>query len=39
MQSNNFVTTEWLAARLGEPALTIMDGSFFLPTQNRNARS
>ena len=39
MQSNNFVTTDWLAARLGEPGLTIMDGSFFLPTQNRNARS
>ena len=39
MQSNNLVTTEWLGARLGEPALTIMDGSFFLPAQNRNARS
>jgi thiosulfate/3-mercaptopyruvate sulfurtransferase len=36
--SNNLVTTEWLAARLGEPELSIVDGSFYLPALKRNAK-
>jgi thiosulfate/3-mercaptopyruvate sulfurtransferase len=31
------VTTDWLAARLGAPDLVVLDGSYFLPTQNRDA--
>ena len=31
------VTTDWLAARLGTPELSIVDGSFYLPTQKRDA--
>lgn len=30
------VTTEWLAARLGDPAIRIVDGSWYLPTQSRD---
>jgi thiosulfate/3-mercaptopyruvate sulfurtransferase len=33
------VTTDWLAARLYEPEVTIVDGSFYLPALNRNARA
>jgi 3-mercaptopyruvate sulfurtransferase SseA len=29
--SQNLVTTDWLAARLGEPEISIVDGSFYLP--------
>jgi thiosulfate/3-mercaptopyruvate sulfurtransferase len=36
--SKNLVTTEWLAARLGEPEVSIVDGSFYLPALKRNAR-
>jgi thiosulfate/3-mercaptopyruvate sulfurtransferase len=36
--SKNLVTTDWLAARLREPELAIVDGSFYLPAQNRNAK-
>jgi thiosulfate/3-mercaptopyruvate sulfurtransferase len=36
--SKNLVTTDWLAARLGEPELAIVDGSFYLPAQKRNAK-
>ena len=32
---NPFVTTEWLAARLADPTIVILDGSWFLPTANR----
>jgi thiosulfate/3-mercaptopyruvate sulfurtransferase len=32
---NPFVTTEWLAARLDDPNVAIVDGSWFLPTANR----
>jgi thiosulfate/3-mercaptopyruvate sulfurtransferase len=35
--SRHIVTTEWLAARLGAPDLTVVDGSFYLPTQKRDA--
>jgi thiosulfate/3-mercaptopyruvate sulfurtransferase len=32
---NPFVTTDWLAARLADPSIVIVDGSWFLPTANR----
>jgi thiosulfate/3-mercaptopyruvate sulfurtransferase len=31
------VTTDWLAARLGRPDLVVLDGSFYLPAQKRDA--
>jgi thiosulfate/3-mercaptopyruvate sulfurtransferase len=31
------VSTDWLAARLGAPDLVVVDGSYYLPTQNRDA--
>ncbi|MBM3530662.1 MAG: 3-mercaptopyruvate sulfurtransferase [Alphaproteobacteria bacterium] len=37
--SKNLVTTEWLAARLGQPDLTVVDGSFYLPALKRDARA
>ncbi len=36
--SKNLVTTEWLAARLGEPEVSVVDGSFYLPALKRNAK-
>ena len=36
--SSNLVTTDWLAARLGEPEIAIVDGSFYLPALKRNAK-
>jgi thiosulfate/3-mercaptopyruvate sulfurtransferase len=33
------VTTEWLAARLNAPDLAIVDGSYYLPAQNRDAKA
>jgi thiosulfate/3-mercaptopyruvate sulfurtransferase len=38
MSDNLFVSTEWLAAHLGEPELVILDGTFLLPSEGRNAR-
>jgi thiosulfate/3-mercaptopyruvate sulfurtransferase len=35
----NLVSTDWLAARLGEPEVTIVDGSFYLPALKRDARA
>ena len=32
---NPFVSTEWLAARLADPDIVILDGSWYLPTANR----
>ena len=32
---NPFVTTEWLAARLGDANTVIIDASWYLPTANR----
>lgn len=32
---NPFVSTEWLASRLTDPTVVILDGSWFLPTANR----
>jgi thiosulfate/3-mercaptopyruvate sulfurtransferase len=31
------VTTDWLASRLGQPGVAVVDGSFYLPAQNRDA--
>jgi thiosulfate/3-mercaptopyruvate sulfurtransferase len=33
----SLVSTEWLAAKLGAPDLVVVDGSFYLPSQNRDA--
>jgi len=35
----SLVSTEWLAQRLGSPDLVLLDGSFFLPAQGRDARA
>ena len=32
----NFVTPDWLAARLGQPGLAVVDGSWYLPAHNRD---
>ena len=37
--SNFFVTTAWLEQHLGAPDLAIIDASFFMPAENRDARS
>src|ERR687884_1740852 len=37
--SKALVTTDWLAARLGEPEITVVDGSFYLPALKRNAKA
>src|SRR6478609_2028609 len=34
-----FKSTDWLANHLGDPNLVVVDGSFYLPAQNRNARA
>jgi thiosulfate/3-mercaptopyruvate sulfurtransferase len=35
----NLVSTDWLAARLGEPEIAIVDGSFYLPALKRDAKA
>src|SRR5262245_28086806 len=37
--SKNLVTTDWLAARLGKPGVAVVDGSFYLPALERDARA
>ena len=37
--SQNLVTTDWLAAGLGKPNISIVDGSFYLPALKRDARA
>jgi len=38
--SNRFlVSTDWLAERQRDRAVAVVDGSYFLPTQNRDARA
>src|SRR5262245_36764617 len=37
--SRSLVTTDWLAARLGEPEISIVDGSFYLPALKRDAKA
>ena len=34
-----FVSTAWLAEHLHDPGLVVVDGSWYLPTQNRHARA
>lgn len=34
-----FVTTEWLAARLGDPQLVVVDASWHMPNATRNAQA
>jgi thiosulfate/3-mercaptopyruvate sulfurtransferase len=31
-------STEWLAGKLGDPGVVVVDGSYYLGTENRNAR-
>ncbi|GLS20398.1 sulfurtransferase [Labrys miyagiensis] len=35
--SPHLASTEWLAARLGDPTVAIVDASWYLPAANRNA--
>lgn len=37
LPTSMFVTTDWLAAHLNDPTVQIVDGSWYLPTQNRSA--
>jgi len=37
--SKALVTTDWLAARLGEPEVVPVDGSFYLPALKRDAKA
>lgn len=37
--SDFFVSTAWLAGQLGAPDLAIVDASFFMPAENRDARA
>jgi thiosulfate/3-mercaptopyruvate sulfurtransferase len=39
LPSRWLVTTEWLAERLGQPDLVIVDGSFYLPALKRDAKA
>ena len=32
-------SAEWLAGELGKPDVAIVDGSYYLPTQNRDPRA
>lgn len=36
--SGIFVTPDWLESQLGKPGLTVLDASWYLPAQNRDAR-
>jgi thiosulfate/3-mercaptopyruvate sulfurtransferase len=33
------VSTEWLAQRLGSPGVTVVDGSWFMPSEGRSGRA
>lgn len=33
------VSTEWLAAEIGAPDLVVLDGTFYLPAENKNAQA
>jgi thiosulfate/3-mercaptopyruvate sulfurtransferase len=37
MAMTPFVTVDWLKARIGEPDLVVLDGSWYLPAQGRDA--
>src|SRR4029077_19925402 len=32
-------STEWLADQIGKPGIVVVDGSFYLPTQKRDAKA
>ena len=32
-------STEWLAGQLGKPGISVVDGSYYLPTQKRDAKA
>ncbi|WP_034995179.1 3-mercaptopyruvate sulfurtransferase [Beijerinckia mobilis] len=34
-----FVSTEWLAGEIGKPDLAVIDGTFFMPDEKRDAKS
>ena len=36
---DDLVSTEWLAANLGQPDLVVVDSSFFMPSSGRDARA
>src|ERR687894_2378107 len=36
MPTPPFVSTEWLNERLGDPDVVVIDGSWYLPTMNRD---
>ena len=37
--SQPFVSTAWLQERLNDPDLVVVDGSWYLPTQNRDPQA
>ena len=37
--SQSLVTTEWLVAHLDAPDIVVVDGSYYLPSQNRDAHA
>ncbi|MEM7498176.1 MAG: 3-mercaptopyruvate sulfurtransferase [Pseudomonadota bacterium] len=39
MAQDHLVSTAWLADRLGAPDIRVLDGSYYLPTENRDARA
>jgi thiosulfate/3-mercaptopyruvate sulfurtransferase len=39
MIETGLVSTHWLADRLGDPSLRVVDGSWYLPTSGRDART
>jgi thiosulfate/3-mercaptopyruvate sulfurtransferase len=39
LPSRWLVSTDWLAARLGGPDVVVVDASYYLPAQNRDARA
>ena len=36
---DSLVATEWLARHLGSPGIAIVDATYYLPMQQRNARA
>ena len=39
MIETGLASTDWLAERLGNPDLRLVDGSWYLPTSGRDART
>ncbi|MBN8999297.1 MAG: sulfurtransferase, partial [Rhizobiales bacterium] len=38
-RTDRLVSTDWLADRLGDPGVAIVDASWYLPAQNRDPRA